>query len=480
MSQLKERRKRHRQSLARQERRHDEWLALEKEYRLTHYGVGGYDWVDKNRAVEARPVAAGHPQVGVAAAVISREISSDQEICNGAHEPLPPHVLWETRERAKWRRDFLSWEEIRESELPSEDAFAQLIRATARIRPDDWFGRMRCAEFFKDMWGQATPVIPTLKSYNALISTLSKYHALDMTVGAFDQMMADKIDPDANTYGYLIAAYLASPTVDRIDKAISLFEEMMDDGELAGLDYLTCDGLIEAFDTAAQDPDVGLSHQQTLLAMVDLMYSKAVQLELYGGLESVFAENIKKKKKFKRKASGGGNSHGVFHLEGKPPGVAKAAIRHLLGTLRQDPALTGLDVLVCTDMNTRQKRNMMQYCKEELSGPAMSERREQGANSRKHFDENKDASISDFWLLHGDVAQWCAWPPRRTKHLRNLVTSEEVPSRGYGKKKKKDAKTKKNLMGFPGPVLSPPDMPSDGDGIAKFQVVSKDTSADVG
>ena len=45
--------------------------------------------------------------------------------------------------RAKFRRDFLSWGEFRESEVPDEDVFAELIRATARSRPFDWFQKIR-------------------------------------------------------------------------------------------------------------------------------------------------------------------------------------------------------------------------------------------------------------------------------------------------------------------------------------------------
>ena len=117
----------------------------------------------------------------------------------------------------------------------------------------------------------------------------------------------------------------------------------------------------------------------------------------------------------------------------------------------------------------------MRYLKEDLRGPAMSELRGGKASSREKFDENKIVSNGNFWLLHRDVVQWCAWPPRRTSHLGIFATPKVLTSPDHVAQKRKK---KSYLMGFPGPVLSPPDMPVDGEQIAKFQVVSKEGSAE--
>ena len=457
LSQLKERQHRRTISALNQERRYREWLSKEKEYRIMQYGLGGNDWIDKGRSFEL--YAPNGVQV------------------NGTR--LPQEVLWESRERARWRRDFLSWEENRTSESVGEDVFAELIRATGRTRPDYWFEIIRNPHYARDQYGaemasyiheninsesdsQTDRIRPSLKIYNAWITTLSKFHSLESTLAAYNEMQRDGVDPDSETFCSLICAHLKSVDgnsdsayyEDNVHKAISLL-----DGLLANrleMDFKVYDSVIEAFNQAAEL--CTRESKQSLLAQTDRLYAEAVRLELYTDLES----NL---------IVGNGridDDFGVLRLEGKPIGVAKAAIRYMLGLLRQNPALAGQDILVYTDKvkrksdrQSQQKYQILHYLKEELSGPAAKDRRDDG--SGKHTGTH--ASVSSFWFLNSDLVRWCAWPPRQANVLSNLTALGNTP----GSQVSMDVSfpSMKNIK------LSPPELPEDGEGVGKFQVVSK-------
>ena len=121
-------------------------------------------------------------------------------------------------------------------------------------------------------------------------------------------------------------------------------------------------------------------------------------------------------------------------------------------------------MLVCTENRTKQNE-LVKYLKEDLAGPIVSKTRD-GRMDRQQ----------NFWLLHRDIVRWCAWPPRRTNYLRSVYMPETKPSVEKQNNNEMNERSASSLFGFLGiepPRLSPPDMPSNGDGVAKFQVVSK-------
>ena len=132
----------------------------------------------------------------------------------------------------------------------------------------------------------------------------------------------------------------------------------------------------------------------------------------------------------------------VFHLQEKPIGVAKAAIRHLLGMLRQNPSLAEKDVLVCTENRTKQNE-LVKYLKEDLAGPIVSKTRD-GRMDRQQ----------NFWLLHRDIVRWCAWPPRRTNYLRSVYMPETKPSVEKQNNNEMNERSASSLNGFLG--IEPP------------------------
>ena len=71
--------------------------------------------------------------------------------------------------------------------------------------------------------------------------------------------------------------------------------------------------------------------------------------------------------------------------------------------------------------------------------------------------------------------RWCAWPTQN-KLFEKCLHAETKPSVEKQNNNEMNERSASSLFGFLGiepPRLSPPDMPSNGDGVAKFQVVSK-------